>query len=451
MKYIWSKIALAWFIGMLIFVGLFVPVDAAELKSWSRQQTRLTYDNAGSSSFSDWETAPYTFSNMSLPVKRVQFRVRSSDGLSVDNTYNFTFGYLPNPDAVGWGHVAMLKNGESNYSESNFTCGQPYVNNNGYYLIDCSINPQYSYSSTDDLWITIYLSGNGGYLTSIRPYMFGYDERLGTNAVITEQTNMINNSINNLSNDINNSATNIINGINNANMVCKEYDKSNVGLIKDRYIDLNGIVQNVGGTWGVTDFLDVFNAKVSVVNTRVGFSTSTALCFYNVNKSKVGSCIRTSDLVLGELTLPNDTHYIRFTIDITNNKPVLNICKNGNSAIVDTLEDDDVDEPDEMFEDFEDLQAENGVITNLLSLPVTLYAKVLSNINGTCTPKSLGSLYNTELVMPCIDIDDYLGSTLWNTLDIIISGAFVIVIGRKMIHAFNNFTSLKEGDVLSND
>lgn len=117
--------------------------------------------------------------------------------------------------------------------------------------------------------------------------------------------------------------------------------------------------------------------------------------------------------------------------------------------VKDTITDDSVDNPSSFIEDMEDLLPQNGVITQLITLPITLYQKVLNSINGTCSSFDLGELYGTHLIMPCINLSNYLGSTLWGTIDLIMSGVFVLVIARKMIKAFEGFTSMKEGDVIN--
>lgn len=117
--------------------------------------------------------------------------------------------------------------------------------------------------------------------------------------------------------------------------------------------------------------------------------------------------------------------------------------------VKDTITDDNVDNPSSFIEDMEDLLPSNGVITQLITLPITLYQKVLNSINGTCSQFDLGALYGTHLIMPCINLQTYLGSTLWNTIDLIMSGVFVLVIARKMVKAFNSFTFMKEGDVIN--
>lgn len=117
--------------------------------------------------------------------------------------------------------------------------------------------------------------------------------------------------------------------------------------------------------------------------------------------------------------------------------------------INDTMKDDNVDNPDSTIQEMQDMLPTNGTITQLISLPITLYQKILNSINGTCQSFDLGEFYGSHLVMPCIDLQNYLGNTLWTTIDLIISGVFVLTIARKMIKAFENFTSMKEGDVIN--
>lgn len=92
--------------------------------------------------------------------------------------------------------------------------------------------------------------------------------------------------------------------------------------------------------------------------------------------------------------------------------------------------------------------ASNGTITQLITLPITLYTSILNNINGSCTSFNLGSLYGSNLTMSCIRIQDYVGSTLWGVIDMLFSGFFILIISKKMIKVFNNISSMKEGDIL---
>lgn len=145
-----------------------------------------------------------------------------------------------------------------------------------------------------------------------------------------------------------------------------------------------------------------------------------------------------------EIINQNDTIINQNDTIIDQNTDINNSINDVNSSITNS----DVDSPDSKFEEFESMLPENGVITQLITLPVSLFQKVLSSVNGTCSQYNLGSLLGTDLILPCINISNYIGSTLWNVIDILFSGFFVLVIGKKMIKAFNGFTSMKEGDVL---
>ena len=114
----------------------------------------------------------------------------------------------------------------------------------------------------------------------------------------------------------------------------------------------------------------------------------------------------------------------------------------------DTISSSDVDDPSSSINSFKDKIAENGVITQLIGLPVTLFTKVLNSVNGTCTSYNLGSLFGTDIVFPCINISNYLGSTLWSVIDVLISGLFVYSISKKFIKVFDHMSSMNEGDVI---
>lgn len=100
------------------------------------------------------------------------------------------------------------------------------------------------------------------------------------------------------------------------------------------------------------------------------------------------------------------------------------------------------------FASWQNSSAQNGTITNLITLPITLYTSILNNINGTCSSFSLGSLYGSSLTMTCIQPSQYLGTTLWGVIDMLFSGFFIFIISKKMIKVFNNMSMLKEGDIL---
>lgn len=115
-----------------------------------------------------------------------------------------------------------------------------------------------------------------------------------------------------------------------------------------------------------------------------------------------------------------------------------------------SINNDNIDEDNtsNKINEFKDLTAENGVVTKLVTLPVTLYSSVVTGLTGTCKPFSLGTLFGTDLSMPCINLQTYLGSALWGIIDVLLSGMLVFVISKKFIKLFETMSSLKDGDII---
>ena len=111
----------------------------------------------------------------------------------------------------------------------------------------------------------------------------------------------------------------------------------------------------------------------------------------------------------------------------------------------DTLNDSSTDDPSSDISSMNSHIATNSVISDLLLLPVTLFQNILNSINGTCSTFNLGSLFGTNLTMPCIDIESIIGSALWGVIDILLCGLFVLAMRKKFVDIFQNITSLKDG------
>lgn len=133
-------------------------------------------------------------------------------------------------------------------------------------------------------------------------------------------------------------------------------------------------------------------------------------------------------------------------LDETNDK--LDETNNQLGDLNDNITNANTDNPSSKFNEFESFIPENSVITQLITLPISLFQKVLNSINGTCSEYNLGNLLGTNLTFPCINISNYIGSTVWNVIDVLFSGFFVLKISKKMIKTFNSFSSMEEGDVL---
>lgn len=113
--------------------------------------------------------------------------------------------------------------------------------------------------------------------------------------------------------------------------------------------------------------------------------------------------------------------------------------------IDDTLKDDNVSSSDDTLSDLKDDLPTNSVISDLLLLPIRLLQNIVNALGGTCASFNLGSLYGTNLIMPCINIQQYVGSTIWSFIDLVFSGMFVLVIRKKFIEIWENITNLRNG------
>ena len=130
---------------------------------------------------------------------------------------------------------------------------------------------------------------------------------------------------------------------------------------------------------------------------------------------------------------------------VNNNTNAINNNTQAVEDINDTLTDSSVDNPSNSLNGLNNYFGSNGVISDLLLLPVSLYSAIINNINGTCQSFTLGTLYGHTLVLPCINISTWLGSALYGTIDLMFSGFFIMKIRKKFVDIFNHFTSLEVG------
>ena len=93
------------------------------------------------------------------------------------------------------------------------------------------------------------------------------------------------------------------------------------------------------------------------------------------------------------------------------------------------------------------LNASDTPISVMLLMPITLLNAYSNGLNGTCSPYNLGNLYGTDLILPCINISNYIGATLWNVIDVLFSGLMIYAMGKKFVRIFNDFTNLRDNQV----
>jgi hypothetical protein len=193
-------------------------------------------------------------------------------------------------------------------------------------------------------------------------------------------------------------------------------------------------------TFYITSFDDAGNGNLGLqFNTRL-FNNTDYNTFF-----RLLSITYSNSLSYSDIDLSNQQNII------DQNNQIISEQQNTTNAVEDlndNLTDSDVTGVEDSFEQFEGFLEDNSTITQLITLPITLYSSILNNVGGSCQPFNLGSLYGENLVLPCVNIGNYLGSTLWGMIDLIISGFAVYFIAKKLIKVFNNFSSMKDGDVI---
>lgn len=283
---------------------------------------------------------------------------------------------------------------------------------------------------------------------------------IGQNETIINQNNQsIEQSQQNTQDIIDNSNSNT-QAIIDSNKVCEIIDKNKIE-IDNKKLNSNGTMTN-SSAYGITSYI-----KVGQENYYYSPFGSAYFCWYDSAKTLI-SCIQNNSQTIGLLSPPSNAVYFRASIDTSNNKPQFKICNNGNQALNDSIEEqnktskgilgklgdlfnffnnDDVDNENttDTLENLSNDLPTNSVISDLLLLPVTMLQSIVNSISGSCSSFNLGSLYGSNLVLPCINIQSYLGSTIWTFIDLVFSGTFILVIRKKFIQIFENITNLRNG------
>lgn len=124
-----------------------------------------------------------------------------------------------------------------------------------------------------------------------------------------------------------------------------------------------------------------------------------------------------------------------------------NDIKNNTNDIKNEIKNDNIDSASSSASSWNSKNASNGVITQLLTLPITLLNAIVSGIQTSCSSFSLGNLFGTDIILPCISLSSLIGNTLFTTIDLLISGFMIYNISKKLIKIFNDFTNLKSNQI----
>lgn len=127
-----------------------------------------------------------------------------------------------------------------------------------------------------------------------------------------------------------------------------------------------------------------------------------------------------------------------------NNQNTQNII-NSNNQINDSITDDTApsdSDIDDLF-DFNTWPSSTPV-SDLITMPITLVQAYINGFNSSCSSINLGTLLGTQLILPCINVEYYLGSNLWNVIDLMFSMFLVYNVGLMCISMYDSLTSLRD-------
>lgn len=86
----------------------------------------------------------------------------------------------------------------------------------------------------------------------------------------------------------------------------------------------------------------------------------------------------------------------------------------------------------------------NANVSDLVNLIPSTLQVIINGFNQGCSGGySLGSLFGTELVLPCINPVEFLGSFLWGIIDSILCLFYLIPFSKWLVNTYNDLTSLK--------
>lgn len=86
----------------------------------------------------------------------------------------------------------------------------------------------------------------------------------------------------------------------------------------------------------------------------------------------------------------------------------------------------------------------NNPVSDLITMPITFLQTLNNNVSGSCITWNLGSLLGSNVTMPCINLQEIIGSNLYNLIDMAICLFLAYNIGLMCVTIWNNMTSLKD-------
>lgn len=109
----------------------------------------------------------------------------------------------------------------------------------------------------------------------------------------------------------------------------------------------------------------------------------------------------------------------------------------------DTLTDDSIDTSKTQIED-KSADASKSPISSLLTLPLKILGNINTGLSGACSPFSLGTMFGTELILPCINLENRLGTWLWGLIDSFFCIFLIYNVGMLAVKIWTDVIMMKD-------
>lgn len=323
-------------------------------------------------------------------------------------------------------------------------------------------------------YITIRFKANANtLLTTERINVSSWNYSVGTDS--TDANNIMNNAnqntqniingINdmgdNITNSVEQSTEEITNAIQNQYNVCSNYDINKNNIIYDRegaYLNSSGN-QSTNSTFNISGFYKI-TANKTYTFQKSWTTNSRYYCIYDNDKTLI-SCTNMNTYTYAQTFTPSQDGYVRFSImnnttstftftgsycyNALEKESETNDEINANIKNFLTIFNDDSTPSDSVIQG-----ALNGIdmpdetpFTNLLMFPIVIFSFFSNSMSATCSSVNLGTLYGHTLSLPCLNVANYLGLSLWNIIDLLAMFYMIYNIVHLLIGIFEDISELR--------
>ena len=357
----------------------------------------------------DQTAIAYTTGQVEFPFSSTNVEYDSSYSFTMD--YYFNVPYTSDYNNFGWGNPSLyiFSNGlvQQSMQISQFNNTLQACN-----ALACTYRLNLAFTFATNASGYLYLAIPVSPVHNIYGWHYNYIDLVsyGQN---TSNSDIINNNNQNTQNIISNNNQNTQTIINNNNQntdkiiesekVCTLYDKSKVN-IEGKNFNLSGSIINSSGN-GITDFIPYNNGELSLVKpscSEGGSCLAYPICFYDSTQTLI-SCSNS----VGTISVPINTNYFRYSVNLEGNYPKFSYCTTGNQALSDNISNmnnslnnsDTSQAQSDLSSFFDNFQVNNHGLASLISSPLRL----LQTLNSSSCSSLIFPLpfVNKNATLPC--------------------------------------------------